>query len=165
MNVELLEAVRQAIILRPDRFCAAQWAFARNGRRVKEYGDTPIDFKCCIAGHVLLQGGGFDERMLLQRGGFHDGEQLWHRAGAVLGLSETQRDELFFPSQWDAPYKQEYYRCASDREAEIAAAYIDYFISKYGIAAETLPASGQPPASVYSFDGRAAPKEQMAVAS
>ena len=136
INVKLLEAVRRAIIFRPERFCAAQWAFARNGRAVKERGAPPVGFRCCIAGHVLLEGAGFDERTLLARGGFHDGEHLWHRAGAVLGLTKAQRDELFFPSQWAAPYKQEYYCCAREQEAKIAAAYIDYFVSKYTGAAE-----------------------------
>ncbi len=140
MNVDLLETVRQDILYRPERFCAAQWAFARNGRRVKEHGDDPIAFKCCIAGHVLLHGAGFNERTLLQRGGFHDGEHLWQQAGDVSGLTTAQRDELFFPSQWDKPYKQDYYLCSRDEEAEIAASYIDYFISKH-----TVPASGPAP--------------------
>ncbi len=140
MNVDLLETVRHDILYRPERFCAAQWAFARNGHRVKEHGDAPIGFKCCIAGHVLLRGADFDERALLQRGGFHDGEHLWQQAGTVSGLTTEQRDELFFPSQWDKPYKQDYYLCSRDEEAEIAAAYIDYFISKHNV-----PAGGPAP--------------------
>lgn len=133
MNIDLLETIRHDILFRPERFCAAQWAFARNGRRVKEQGDAPVGFKCCIAGHALLHGDDFDERTLLQRGGFHDGEHLWQRAGDVLGLTKAQRDELFFPSQWDKPYKQDYYLCARNEEADIAAAYIDHFISKHGV--------------------------------
>jgi hypothetical protein len=70
---------------------------------------------------------------LLRRGGFHDGEHLWQRAGDVLDLTKAQRDELFFPSQWDKPYKQDYYLCARDEEADIAAAYIDHFISKHAV--------------------------------
>jgi len=140
MNVDLLETVRHDILYRPERFCAAQWAFARNGHRVKEHGDAPIGFKCCIAGHVLLRGADFDERALLQRSGFHDGEHLWQQAGTVSGLTTEQRDELFFPSQWDKPYKQDYYLCGRDEEAEIAAAYIDYFISKHNV-----PAGGPAP--------------------
>ncbi len=136
MNVDLLETVRQEIIMRPKRFCAAQWAFARNGRRVKEHGEAPVGFRCCIAGHALLHGAGFDERTLLQRGGFHDGGHLWQHAGDILDLTTAQRDELFFPSQWDKPYKQDYYLCGRDEEAEVAAAYIDHFISKHAVPAE-----------------------------
>jgi hypothetical protein len=148
MNIDLLETIRHDILFRPERFCAAQWAFARNGRRVKEQGDAPVGFKCCIAGHALLHGDGFDERALLRRGGFHDGEHLWQRAGDVLDLTKAQRDELFFPSQWDKPYKQDYYLCARDEEADIAAAYIDHFISKHAVPvdgpASWLPAHEQP---------------------
>ena len=50
MNVDLLETVRQDILYRPERFCAAQWAFARNGHRVKTHGDAPIDIKIAISG-------------------------------------------------------------------------------------------------------------------
>lgn len=146
MNVALLEAVRRVILLRPERFCAAQWAFARNGRHVKAHGAAPEGFKCCIAGHVLLQHGDFDERSLLRRGGFHDGEHLWLRAGNVLGLTPAQRDELFFPSQWDAPYKQMYYRCSRTAEAEVAAAYIDYFVSKHGAGHASTDAARAPSA-------------------
>lgn len=167
MNVDLLETVRQSIVFRPERFCAAQWAFARNGRAVKDHGADPVGFKCCIAGHVLLKGGGFDERTLLKRGGFHDGEHLWQRAGEVLGLTEAQRDELFFPTQWDAPYKEEYYRCTREKEAEIAAAYIDYFMSKYGGSTKERDASDRAPVRVRSSgSGRvqvAAREEQQPV--
>jgi hypothetical protein len=140
MNVELLESVRDVIVFHPQQFCAAQWAFARNARAVIDDGDAPDGFKCCIAGHVLLQSGRYTQRTLLRDGGFHDGTHLWQEAGRVLGLTEAQRDELFFPSQWDKPYKQRYYLCGSDEEAEVAAAYIDYFASKYA-ASEPVEAT------------------------
>lgn len=142
MNVELLERVRRAILYRPRRFCAAQWAFARNARVVVHDGDRPQQFKCCIAGHVLLESGTYSVRKLLRKGGFHNDAHPWEEAGAVVELTEAQWRELFFPSQWDMPYKQEYYLCSRDEEAEVAAAYIDHFISKH--AGTPCPTGGQP---------------------
>lgn len=145
MNVELLESVRQTILGAPERFCAAQWAFARNGRRVLQGEASPKDFQCCIAGHVLLRSGMLNERQLLLEGGFHTGGCLWERAASALGIDDQRGRELFFPSQWDQPYKQKYYLCSQEAEAEVAAAYLDYFIEKYqvsppsGIRAERAP--------------------------
>ena len=135
MNVELLTTVKRIILQRPDRFCAAQWAFARNARAVLDQAAVPHGFKCCIAGHALLEAGVCSEATLLRRGGFHSGDHLWQHAGTVLGLTDDQRDELFFPSQWDKPHKQNYYLCAQDEEAEVAATYIDYFVAKHDPAA------------------------------
>lgn len=131
MNVELLEAVRHTILVTPERFCAAQWAFARNGERVLREGAPPKEFRCCIAGHALLRSGVLDERQLLEAGGFHTGGRLWEQATAAVDLDEDQGRELFFPSQWDSPYKHKYYLCSPAAEAEVAAAYLRYFIEKY----------------------------------
>jgi len=136
MNVELLENVRQAIVFYPRRFSAAQWAFARNAEAVIDDGDHPDGFKCCIAGHVLLESEEMTERELLKVGGFHTGGGLWECAADALGLSRAQCRELFFPSQWDKPYKQNYYLCSSDEEAGVAASYVEYFVHKYGTEAE-----------------------------
>jgi len=132
MNVDLLESVRQTIVQFPERFCAAQWAFARNADRVLAGDASPAGFRCCIAGHVLLQHGTHSERDLLEEGGFHTGGALWAQAADALGLNEHRCRELFFPSQWDTPYKQNYYLCTAEEEAEIAAAYLDYFMQKHG---------------------------------
>mgnify|MGYP006422042653 CR=1 FL=1 len=132
MNVELLETVRQSIVQFPGRFSAAQWAFARNADHVLAGDARPSGFRCCIAGHVLLQHGSHTERDLLEEGGFHTGGELWMQAADALRLNEHRCRELFFPSQWDTPYKQNYYLCSADEEAEIAAAYLDYFMQKYG---------------------------------
>jgi hypothetical protein len=131
MNVQLLETVRRTIVYRPERFCLAQWAFAHNEQAVLTGGAPPRGFKCCIAGHVLLESDTYTERELLQHGGFHTGGGLWNEAGDVLGLSTPQYRTLFFPSQWQKPYKQEYYLCSADEEAEVAAAYIDHYITKH----------------------------------
>lgn len=131
MNVDLLETVRRTIVYRPERCCLAQWAFARNERAVLDNGAPPVGFKCCLAGHVLLAAETYTERELLLHGGFHTGGELWHEAGAVLGLSESQYRTLFFPSQWEKPYKQEYYLCSTAKEAEVAAAYLDHYITKH----------------------------------
>jgi len=132
MNVQLLESVRRKIVLYPERFCAAHWAFARNARRVLQEGAAAKGFRACIAGHVLLEYGSHSERDLLREGGFHTGGPLWEDAASALGLDRSRCRELFFPSQWDKPYKQDYYLCGEDEEPTIAAAYLDYFMQKYG---------------------------------
>ncbi|WP_022834980.1 hypothetical protein [Salisaeta longa] len=146
MNVERLESVRQAIVHFPSRFCAGQWAFARNARAVLAHHARPEGFKCCIAGHALLQTDAFSERRLLKAGGFHTGGCLWNAAARALDLTPPQARELFFPSQWDKPYKQDYYLCGKDEEASIAGSYIDYFIGKH--APKARPAPSEAAASV-----------------
>jgi hypothetical protein len=143
MNVELLESVRWVIVHYPDRFCAAQWAFARNAARVLREGAAAEGFRCCIAGHVLLEAGRHDERSLLRRGGFHTGGELWAEAADAVGLDDARCRELFFPSQWDKPYKQNYYLCSADEEATVAAAYLDYFMQKVGDPASETVAPAQ----------------------
>jgi hypothetical protein len=133
MKTRLLQRVRQTIAAQPERFCAAHWAFARNKRAVLDAGARPDGFKCCIAGHVLLEHeGAYDETGLLCEGGFHDCGYLWQRAAEAAGLSKAQRNELFFPSQWNEPFKQRYYLCARAEEAAVSAAYMDYFRYKHG---------------------------------
>lgn len=162
MNVDILESVRQEIVYYPQRFCAAQWAFARNAERVIESGDVPDGFRCCIAGHVLLKSGLYDERNLLREGGFHDTGYLWEQAGDVLGLTTAQRNELFFPSQWDKPYKQNYYLCSRAEEAEVAASYIDYYVSKYAVPSTEADATA--PADPVATDETLTPAHAEVVA-
>lgn len=154
MNVELLESVRRVIVHYPDRFCAAQWAFARNAARVLREGAPPEGFRCCIAGHVLLESGRHDERSLLKQGGFHTGGELWAEAADAVGLDEARCRELFFPSQWDKPYKQNYYLCSGDEEATVAAAYLDYFMQKVGEPSSERAASPRPAPSPVSASDR-----------
>lgn len=132
MNVDLLEGVQQAIVRAPNRFCAAQWAFARNAEAVLRSGAVPDGFRCCIAGHVLLENGTHSERDLLRAGGFHTGGELWVEAARHASICSEQGRELFFPSQWDRPFKQQYYLCDRAAEASLAADYLDYFLEKYG---------------------------------
>lgn len=139
MNVELLESVRLTIARTPDRFCAAQWAFARNAERVLREGVPPEGFRCCIAGHVLLRKGVLTERGLLREGGFHTGGGVWSRAAEAASISGDQGRDLFFPSQWDRPYKQQYYLCDHSEEASLAAEYLDYFLQKHGHPAGQRP--------------------------
>ncbi|PSQ97323.1 MAG: hypothetical protein BRD55_03300 [Bacteroidetes bacterium SW_9_63_38] len=141
MNVDLLQAVQQEIARAPHRFCPAQWAFARNAEAVLRQGAVPEGFRCCIAGHVLLQSRTCTERMLLRKGGFHTGGELWAEAARTAGLSSDQSRELFFPSQWEHPFKQQYYLCAREEEAGLASLYMDHFLSKY---AEGALQSGRP---------------------
>ena len=146
MNVRLLRHVRHEIAARPERFCAAHWAWARNRRAVLEAGARPAGFKCCIAGHVLLGHGAYDEAALLREGSFHDTGYLWQRAAEVAGLSKAQRNELFFPSQWDAPFKKRYYLCTGTEEAEVSVDYLGHFLEKHGpervLASDRLPRAG-----------------------
>jgi len=132
MNVDLLEGVQRAIVRTPNRFCAAQWAFARNAEAVLREGAVPDGFRCCIAGHVLLEGGTHSERDLLRAGGFHTGGELWVEAARHASICSEQGRELFFPSQWDRPFKRQYYLCGREAEAALAADYLDYFLEKYG---------------------------------
>lgn len=132
MNLDLLRSVQRAISRAPDRFCAAQWAFARNANQVLTEGASPVGFRCCIAGHVLLESGTFTEGDLLREGGFHTGGALWDEAATALGLADPQCRELFFPSQWVHPFKKKYYLCAQEEEAQVATAYLDYFAQKHG---------------------------------
>jgi hypothetical protein len=131
MHVALLQAVQKEIARAPHRFCPAQWAFARNAEAVLQHGAVPEGFRCCIAGHVLLQSRTCTERTLLRKGGFHTGGELWERAARASALSSDQARELFFPSQWDHPFKQQYYLCAQAEEAALATSYIDHFVTKY----------------------------------
>lgn len=134
MNVCLLTRVRRTIARDPDRFCAAQWAFARNAEQVLRHGTRPDGFRCCIAGHVLLEADVLSQRELLREGGFHTGGGVWAWAARVAALSDNQARILFFPSQWDRPYKQQYYLCDRDEEAALAAAYLEYFVDEYAPA-------------------------------
>ncbi|MFB6247827.1 MAG: hypothetical protein ABEL97_04580 [Salinibacter sp.] len=134
MNVDLLDRVRQHIAHSPDRFCAAQWAFARNAEQVLRNGASPEGFRCCIAGHVLLHHGTLSERALLREGGFHTGGGVWSRAAQAASISAAQAHELFFPSQWDRPFKRTYYLCSRDEEADLAVSYLDHFLNKHGPA-------------------------------
>jgi len=140
MHVALLTRVRQSIVCAPDRFCAAQWAFARNADHVLRQGACPEGFQCCIAGHVLLEAEVFTRRELLREGGFHTGGGVWVRAARAAGLDDGQACALFFPSQWDRPYKQQYYLCDRDEEASLAAAYIEYFVDEHGPSPLRVPA-------------------------
>lgn len=161
MNVDLLERVRQHIAHHPDRFCAAQWAFARNAEQVLRDGASPEGFRCCIAGHVLLHHGTLSERALLREGGFHTGGGVWTRAARAASISAEQGRELFFPSQWDRPFKQKYYLCSAEEEPDLAVSYLDYFLKKHGPSGrphsrtETDRAARRPAAAPESVGDRA----------
>lgn len=132
MNASLLQHVHDHILAEPERFCAAQWAAARNTRRVLERGAAPEGFTCCIAGHVLLLSGRFTERDLLLHSTHFDNGNLSRRACEALGLTQAQYKELFFPSQWTDPYRSAYYLSADVRaEAAACAGFIAHFLEKH----------------------------------
>jgi len=132
MNAALLTRVRRTIVRDPDQFCAAQWAFARNAAQALRHAASPEGFRCCIAGHVLLEAGALSRRGLLREGGFHTGGGVWTRAARVAELDDHRARALFFPSQWERPYKQRYYLCDQEEEASLAGAYLEYFVDEYG---------------------------------
>lgn len=135
MNVQLLQQVKQHILTHPGRFCAAQWAWARNANEVIDRGDAPQGFRCCIAGHVLLLGGRFDERGLLRHSVRCDDGYLGRQASEALQLTEQQRKELFYPSIWAEPFRSQYYLTQGpEAEAGLCAAYIDHFLEQHGPA-------------------------------
>ena len=132
MNASLLQRVHDHILAEPERFCAAQWAAARNTRCVLERGAAPEGFTCCIAGHVLLLSGLFGERDLLLRSTHFDNGNLSRCAADALGLTAAQYKELFFPSQWADPYRSAYYLSADVRaETAACAGFIAYFLEKH----------------------------------
>lgn len=140
MNVSLLQRVHDHILAEPERFCAAQWAAARNTRHVLERGAPPEGFKCCIAGHVLLLSGQFGERGLLLHSTHFDNGNLSQRAREVLGLTQAQYKELFFPSQWTDPYRSAYYLSADVRaEAAACAGFIAHFLEKHADVRPAIP--------------------------
>ena len=129
MKLELLQQVRQHILHHPERFSAAQWAWARNVRSVLQQQAVPEAFRCCIAGHVLLLSGRFDETSLLRHSVRCDDGYLGRCARDILGLSEVQRRTLFYPTQWAEPFRRDYYLAGTGRpEAEVAAAYLAHFL-------------------------------------
>ena len=150
MNASLLQRVHDHILAEPERFCAAQWAAARNTRRVLEGVAAPEGFKCCIAGHVLLLSGRFGERDLLLRSTHFDNGNLSRQARDVLGLTPAQYTELFFPSQWADPYRSAYYLSADvQAEAAACAGFIAHFLRQHAdvrpLADDREPvAHGQP---------------------
>ncbi len=129
MNRALLWQVRQHIARYPERFCAAQWAWARNVYAVLAAGASPEGFRCCIAGHVLLLGGYCDEAMLLRLSVQRDDGFIGREAARLLGISREQARRLFYPTGWPEPYRSRYYQ-AADHEAEaiLAVSLLDAWL-------------------------------------
>ena len=133
MNTQLLHHVRAHILEYPERFNAAQWAWARNAGRVVQHGEVPVDFRCCIAGHVLLLGGRFDEATLLAHSVRQDDGFLGRCAQETAGLTDDQRRLLFYPSLWADPYRSRYYLTTTcQEEAAVCADVLAYFIEQHG---------------------------------
>lgn len=132
MNIQLLQQVQQHIEHHPERFCAAQWAWARNAGAVVQRGAAPVDFRCCIAGHVLLLAERFDESTLLRHSVQQDDGYLGRCAQEALGLTDAQRRDLFYPSLWTDPYRSDYYLTATrEDEARVCADFLVHFIAAH----------------------------------
>ena len=130
MRVALLRHVRHHIAEHPERFCAANWAWAANVREVLEDGEAPESFRCCIAGHVLLCAGRFDEPTLLRYSVRFDDGFVGRCAREALGGGEREQRALFYPTQWPEPYRQAYYLAQTRlQEAQAAVGVLDAFIA------------------------------------
>ena len=140
MNTALLRQIQEHIAARPGRFSAAHWGWARNAGKVVQQGAEPRDFRCCIAGHALVLSGTYSEYDLVcQSGIVNEDGYLWQRAAEVLQLSKRQSNQLFFPSQWSSPFKEQYYLGGRDEESSVCAAYINHFLEQQSGAAESVP--------------------------
>ncbi len=127
MNDVLLWRVREHIALYPERFCAAQWAWAANVRAVLQAQAQPEDFRCCIGGHVLLQAGYCDEVTLLRLSVTQDDGFIGREAARLLQLPQALAQRLFYPTCWPEPQRQRYYSVRDFREeAKLALEVIDW---------------------------------------
>jgi hypothetical protein len=143
MNTQLLQQVQQHIAQHPERFCAAQWAWARNAGAVIEQDAAPVDFRCCIAGHVLLLSRRFDEAALLRHSVHQDDGYLGRCAQDALGLTDEQRHHLFYPSLWTDPYRSDYYLTATrEDEARVCADFLAHFLAAH--EGDLTPATDRP---------------------
>jgi hypothetical protein len=131
MDFALLKQVRQHIVEYPERFCAANWAWAANVRDVLAKGTPPEGFRCCIAGHVLLCQGSLSERSLLQCSVTCDDGFVGRYARDVLGATEQEQRRLFYPSQWAEPYSSAYYLAQTrGEEAKAAVGFLDFVLAQ-----------------------------------
>ena len=143
MNAALLRRVRAHIIAHPERFCAAHWAWVRNGRDVRQHDAAPENFRGCIAAHVLLLSGRFDEAGLVRQHLHFDNGTLSAAACDVLGLDPDQYRELFYPSQWPDPFRATYYTTTTaEAEATVCAEVLTDFLDRH--APSLVPADNRP---------------------
>jgi hypothetical protein len=141
MNTALLRRVAHHINEQPERFCAAEWAWARNVQAVLHDGAAPDQFRCCIAGHVLLLSKRLTTHALLQHSVQYDDGHLARMAADVADLTDAQRNELFYPALWEDPLRSRYYLTATRAdEAKICAQYVAYFVDKH--TADAAPDRG-----------------------
>jgi hypothetical protein len=143
MNAALLRRVRAHILAHPERFCAAHWAWVRNGRAVREGREAPEGFRGCIAAHVLLLSGTYDEVGLVRRHLHFDNGTLSAAARDALGLDAGQYRELFYPSQWPDPFRAAYYTTTTAAaEAAVCADFLADFLDRH--APTLTPAADRP---------------------
>lgn len=141
MNTALLRRVAHHIHEQPARFCAAEWAWARNVQAVLQDGAAPDQFRCCIAGHVLLLSKRLSVHALLQHSVQYDDGHLARLAAGAADLTDSQRNELFYPALWEDPLRSQYYLTATRAdEARVCAQYVSYFVDKH--MAEAAPDRG-----------------------
>lgn len=132
MNTALLRRVAHHINEQPERFCAAEWAWARNVQAVLHEGAAPEQFRCCIAGHVLLLSKRLTIQGLLEHSVQYDDGHLARMAAEAAALTDAQRNELFYPALWEDPLRSQYYLTTTRAdEASVCAQYVSYFVEKH----------------------------------
>ncbi|MEM8599052.1 MAG: hypothetical protein AAGF99_03950 [Bacteroidota bacterium] len=125
MRFALLRRVKAHLLARPDRLDTAQWAWCSNLRAVLDEGVAPEGFRCCLAGHVLLLGGVYDERTLLKLSVERDLGFLGREARVALDATDAEQRLLFYPSQWPKAFREAYYTVPRAEEARVVAAFLD----------------------------------------
>ncbi|MEL6613327.1 MAG: hypothetical protein AAFQ53_14600 [Bacteroidota bacterium] len=128
MRTALLRRVQAHLLARPDRLDTAQWAWCRNLRAVLDEGAAPEGFRCCLAGHVLLLDGVYDEPTMLRLSVERDCGYLGRQAREALDATEAEQRLLFYPSQWPKTFRAAYYTASRAEEASVVAAFLDHVL-------------------------------------
>ncbi|MEM8557932.1 MAG: hypothetical protein AAGG50_08920 [Bacteroidota bacterium] len=125
MRTPLLRQVQAHLLAHPDRLDTAQWAWCRNLRAVLDEGAAPEGFRCCLAGHVLLLDGVYDEPTMLRLSVERDLGFLGRQARTALEATEAEQRLLFYPSQWPRRFREAYYTAPRSEEAQVVAEFLD----------------------------------------
>ncbi|MEM6783669.1 MAG: hypothetical protein AAF624_08045 [Bacteroidota bacterium] len=128
MRTALLRRVKAHLLARPDRLDTAQWAWCCNLRAVLDEGAAPEGFRCCLAGHVLLLDGVYDEPTMLRLSVERDCGFLGRQARIALDATEAEQRLLFYPSQWPKAFRAAYYTASRAEEAGVVAAFLDHVL-------------------------------------
>jgi hypothetical protein len=133
MNVELLEKVKEHILLKPRTFIMGSFieTIGEVPGRTTFYNDAGdiIKFdKCgtaaCIAGWATIL---HEKTNQIPYGKIQD------RAKSILGITESQSNRLFYDTFWPKDFYNRYLTAKSQKQrAQVAAERIDHFIATHG---------------------------------